>query len=142
MWPDGCESLAVCRVTPQYATLVPQLPRFPHANQDVRHGDPTSFLQVVVIVREQTRYRHLRYCGWDQELSLKERAEVYDDHCRVSYHHSTSERELPQDPGGSYWTADETGERDLVQPQPKKQLIGQDIQPPTVLPAHGRGVRP
>jgi hypothetical protein len=34
---------------------------------------PTSFLQVVVIVREEARYRHLRYCGWDLELSPKER---------------------------------------------------------------------
>jgi hypothetical protein len=56
MWTDASHSS--CRVTSQYATLVPQLPRFPHANQDTGYGDPISFLQVVVIVREQGRYRH------------------------------------------------------------------------------------
>jgi hypothetical protein len=38
---------------------VPQLLRFPYANQDTGHGDPISFLQVAIIVREQARYRHL-----------------------------------------------------------------------------------
>jgi hypothetical protein len=116
----ACASHSPCRVTSQYTILVSQLPRFPHANQDVRHDNPTSFLQVVVIVREQARYRHLRYCGWDQELSPKERAEIHDDHCYVSYHRSVPERELPRDPGKSYWTADETGEETSFSPNLKK----------------------
>jgi hypothetical protein len=61
--------------------------------------------------REQARYRHLRYSGWDQRLSLKEQVEVHDDHAwllpvkrhRISCCRSVLEREQPRDPGMLKW---------------------------------------